>query len=198
MSDEQGSSEWFESAALAQSVLHDTTGATHPLMRVLDDALQKSDFTRAVAGARAVVRLCNDGGLQSPRLVIAHEIEGGLLDIADTQVQAAERDPDSAKQVRLSIAAFLAGAALEDALRRMCDANQAPYDAQRSSVAKLQAALYQPSKQIELISGSENKQITSRGATRNKADHGKFSELTFSEVLSMTIGVRGFIDRHLP
>ena len=71
-------------------------------------------------------------------------------------------------------------------------------NAQRSTIAKLQPALYQPSKQTEIISGSDNKQITACGDTRNKADHGKFSELTFSEVLSMTIGVRGFIDRHLP
>jgi hypothetical protein len=189
----------YEAASLAQSVLHDTVGGAHPLLGSLRQALEKSDWTRAGAAARAVVHLYDEGRLQSPRLAIAHEIEGNLLDIADKQVQAAERASDaSQKQLQLAIAAFLAGAALEDALRRLCDARQIEYDAQRTTIAKLQTALYQPSKQIEVISGSENKQITAWGDTRNKADHGKFGEITHSEVLGMTIGVRGFIDRHLP
>jgi hypothetical protein len=33
---------------------------------------------------------------------------------------------------------------------------------------------------------------------RRVADHGKFSELTHCEVLTMMIGVRASIDRHLP
>jgi hypothetical protein len=195
----QGSREWFEAGSLAQSVLHDTIGSGHPLMGALRHALEKADHNRAVAGARAVVRLYDEGGLQSPRLAIAHEIEGSLLDIADAQVQAAERASDlSTKQLQLAIAAFLTGAALEDSLRRLCDANEIAYDPQRTTIAKLQGALYQPGKQTEVINGSENKQITAWGDTRNKADHGKFSELTQSEVLMMVIGVRGFIDRHLP
>jgi hypothetical protein len=71
------------------------------------------------------------------------------------------------------------------------------YDAQRSSIAKLQGALYQPTKRVELISQSENKQITAWGDTRNRADHGKFSEITVAEVTAMIIGVRAFIERRL-
>ena len=197
--EEQGSIQWFEAATLAQSVLHDSVGNAHPLATTLRNALDKADFYRAVAGARAVVRLWEEGGLRSPRLAIAHEIEGGLLDIADAQVREAEGTSDaSSKQLQLAIAAFLAGAALEDALRRLCDANEVAYDTQRTSLSKLQAALYQPSKQITLITASDNKQITAWGDVRNKADHGQFAKLTFSEVLSMTVGVRGFIDRSLP
>jgi hypothetical protein len=191
--------EWFEGGSLAQSVLHDTVGSAHPLATSIRQATETNNSRRVLAASRAVVSLFDEGGLRSPRLAIAHEIEGGILDIADVQVQSAERETDSTKrQVSLAIAAFLAGAALEDALRRLCDARALPYDAQRTSVAKLQTALFQPSKQIEVISGSDNKQITAWGDTRNKADHGKFSELTHSEVLTMTIGVRAFIDRHLP
>ena len=101
------------------------------------------------------------------------------------------------KQLQLGIAAFLAGAALEDALRRLCDASGISYP-QRTSISILQTALYQPSKQIGVISGSENKQITAWGDTRNNADHGWFDKITYAEVLSMVIGVRGFIDKHLP
>jgi hypothetical protein len=189
----------FEAASLAQSVLYDTVGGGHPLMAALDDALKSPDWMRALAFSRSVIALYDEGAVQSPRLVIAHEIEGDIIDIAQAQAQAAETSKDpTQKQVQLAIAAFLAGATLEDALRRLCDARGLAYDVQRTSVSKLQAVLFQPSKQIEVISVSENKQITVWGDTRNKADHGRFSEITHTEVVAMVMGVRGFIDRHLP
>ena len=196
---EQGSVEYFEAAALAQTVLHDTVGGSHPLMAALSGALERDNWSQAVAAARGVVTLFDEGGLTSPRLAIAHEIEGDLLEIAQSQVQAAEAVEDvQRREVHLAIAAFLAGAALEDALRRLCDAKGFVYDVQRTSISKLQSVLFRPSKQIEVISSSENKQLTVWGDTRNKADHGKFSEMTFAEVMSMVIGVRTFIDKHLP
>ena len=184
--------------ALSQTLVYDTLGTNHPLMKVLDHALKSKNWFDAFAASRSVVTLYEKGGLSSPRLAIAHEIEGDILDIAQEQVEASEGNTDAThKQLQLGIAAFLAGAALEDALRRLCDASGISYP-QRTSISILQTALYQPSKQIEVISGSENKQITSWGDTRNTADHGRFSEITHSEVLSMVIGVRGFIDKHLP
>ena len=196
---DEGSTECFEAASLAQSVLHDTVGGSHPLMVVLQDALKSADWARAVAGSRCVVTLYYEGALKSPRLAIAREIEGDLLDIAQRQAQAVEISKDAVeKQVHLAIAAFLAGASLEDALGRLCDARGMAYDTQRASISKLQAVLYQPSKQVEVISQSENKQITAWGDTRNKADHAKFGEITHTEVVSMILGVRSFIERHLP
>jgi hypothetical protein len=196
---EQGTIEYFEAASLAQSVLHDTVGGNHPLMAALDGALKSADWKRAVAASRSVVTLYDEGGLRSPRLAIAHEIEADILDIAQGQVEASEKSIDSTqKQLQLAITAFMAGAALEDALRRLCDARGVVYDPQRTSISKLQAALFQPSKQIEVISTSENKQITAWGDTRNKADHGRFGDITYAEVVAMVLGVRAFIDRHLP
>ncbi len=189
----------FEAASLAESVLYDTVGRNHPLMAALGDALKSNDWLKAGAVSRSVVTLYDEGGLRSPRLAIAHEIEGEILDIAQEQVEASEKNADETqKQLQLAIAAFLAGAALEDALRRLCDARAVKYDPQRTSISTLQAALYQPREQIEVISRSENKQITAWGETRNNADHGRFSEITYAEVLAMVIGVQGFIDRHLP
>jgi hypothetical protein len=197
--EEQGLTQYFEAASLAQTVLHDTVGGAHPLMATLQNALESAGWSRAVAASRGVVTLFDEGGLTSPRLEIAHEIEGDILDIAQSQAQAAEIAKDPAqRQVHLAISAFLAGASLEDALRRLCDARGIAYDAQRTSISKLQAALFQPSRQIEIISSSENKHITAWGDTRNKADHGKFSEITYTEALTMVLGVRAFIDRHLP
>ena len=189
----------LEAIALAQSVVHDTVGGNHPIMTALEDGLKSNDWRKTVAANRSVVTLYNEGGLSSPRLAIAHEIEGDILDIAQKQVEASEGNTDPThKQLQLGIAAFLAGAALEDALRRLCDARGVNYNPQRTSISTLQAALYQPSKQITVISGSENKQITAWGETRNNADHGRFNQITHTEVFTMVIGVRGFIDQHLP
>jgi hypothetical protein len=196
---DQGALEWFEAANLALSVLHDTVGGSHPLVSGIRDVLTKADYNRAVAASRAVITLYNSGGLTSPRLAIAHELEGDLLEIAQQQVQRAEAATERGlKMVHLGIAAFLAGASLEDGLRRLCDTHGLAYDAQRASVAKLQGVLYQPSSSIAVISASDNKQITAWGDVRNKADHGKLSELTHSEVLATVIGVRGFLDRYMP
>jgi len=190
---------YYEAALLAETVLYDTTGGNHPLMAAIQSALEAGEWTRAVAASRAVVTLYEQGGLTSPRLAIAHEIEGDLLDIAQSQLQAAEMNQVAQhKQLQLAIAAFLAGACLEDALRRFCIAQNISFDAQRTSISKLQVALFQPSKQMEVISSSENKQITVWGDARNKADHGNFGDITYAEVLSMVVGVRAFIDRHLP
>jgi hypothetical protein len=197
--DQQGSTDCYEAVSLAQSVVHDTIGGSHPVMKALGSALEGDDWTRARAAVRAVLALYDEGALSNPRLAIAHEIEGSLIDIAQAQLVSAERSADAAqKQTHLAIATFLVGAALEDALRRLCDAHSLAYDTQRASISKLQAVLFQPSKQIEVISVSENKQITAWGDTRSKADHGRFAELTHTEVLTTVLGVRSFIDKHLP
>ena len=197
--DDQGSTQWLEAGGLSLTVLHDTVGGSHPLYAVLDNALKKNEFDGALAASRGVVTLYEQGSLKSPRLIIAHEIEGDLLDIAQGQAQAAETAKDAnQKQLQLAISAFLAGASLEDALRRLCDARSIAYEAGRTTISKLQAALYQPARQIEIISASETKQITAWGDTRNKADHGRFAEITQTEVVAMIMGVRAFLDKHLP
>jgi hypothetical protein len=143
--EDEGATAYYEAAALAQAVLHDTVGGNHPLMQMIQSALEKGDWSRAVAAARGVITLYDEGGLRSPRLVIAHEIEGEILDLAQSQVEAAERADESNRQVHLALAAFLAGASLEDALRRLCTARALNCHVQRTSIARLQAVLFQPS-----------------------------------------------------
>ena len=197
--EKQGLVEHYEAVSLAQSVVHDTVGGKPPIMAALDSALKSGDWMEAMAACRSVVTLYDGGDLRNPQLAIAHEIEGDILNIAEEQVEASEKSADvTHKQLQLGIAAFLAGAALEDALRRLCDARGVNYNQQRTSISTLQEALYQPSKQIEAISRSEYKRITSWGETRNNADHAKFSEITHREVEAMVNGVREFIDKHLP
>lgn len=199
LADHLNAEHYFEAGGLALTVLHDTVGGSKSLCSVLDNALKKGDSTVARATSRAVVTLFEQGGLASPRLAIAHEIEGDLLDIAQAQAQAAKTtEASDKKQVQLAIAAFLAGASLEDALRRLCDAQGIEYEAGKTSISSLQAALYQPAKGIEVISTSDIKQITAWGDTRNKADHGRFGEITQTEVVTMLMGIRAFLDKHLP
>ena len=196
--------ELLEAVSLAQAIVYDMRGDNHPVMEDLRKALPllyMSSWSSepAVAACRSVIALHETGGLSSPRLEIAHEIEGDILDIAQKQVEMSEGNTNEThKQLQLGIAAFLAGAALEDALRRLCDANGISYNPQRTSISTLQAALYQPSKQIEEISKSENDYINAWGKTRNNADHGRFDDITYAEVLTMVMGVRAFIDKHLP
>lgn len=198
-SSNSSSIEYYEAASLALSILYDTVGGNHPLASVIDNALKNKLWQESRAAANAVVILYDQGALKSPRLMIAHEIEGSLLDIAQEQAQAAEMNQNANhKQLQLAVAAFMAGAALEDSLCRLCDAQSIEYDTERTSISKLQSALYQPSKKVEIISKSENKQITVWGDTRNKADHAKFSEITQTEVSAMIIGIRSFIEKHLP
>ncbi len=197
-SEDQGPNKYLEAAGLALTVLSDTAGGAHPLWAVLDNALKSGNWSGALAASRGIVTLYEQGSLKSPRLAIAHEIEGDLLDIAHAQAQAAEVNKDTnMRQLRLAIGAFLAGASLE-ALRRLCDSRGIAYAVGRTSISRLQTALYQPSKNIEAISASESKQITAWGDTRNKADHGRFSEITHTEVVAMILGVRAFLDKHLP
>ena len=195
----------YEATALAQSIIYDIRGANHPLMTNLDRANQmigagmRIGQGSATGACQSVIALHEQGALNSPRLEIAHEIVGDILDIAQKQVSAAEANTDATQTViQRGIAAFLAGAALEDALRRLCDDNNISYNPQQTPISQLQTALYQPAKQIEIISQSETKQITAWGATRNDADHGHFNRITQADVQSMVIGVQGFIDKHLP
>jgi len=188
-----------EAAVIGQSILYDTIGGSHPLMKQLGDAILTNNFTTLTALSNGVIGLFEQGALISPRLTIAGEIESEILDIAQEQVQASETNTEDAQvSLRRSVAVFLAGAALEDALRRLCDAHGIEFESRRSTISKLQSKLYAPSAQIEIISPTENKQITAWGDSRNKADHGHFSDISHTEALTMIMGVRAFIEKHLP
>ena len=176
VSNHEDSEENFELGMLAKTVLVDTVGAHHPLMESLSVALTGGSRAMMTAACRTLLTLHEQGALRSPALRVARDLEGEIFDVAEAQVKAAEKSVDvPTQQMRLAVAAFLAGAALEDALRRLCDENGIRYDAARTSIAKLQAALYSPAQGVEAVSLSDNKAITYWGGTRNDADRGHFS-----------------------
>ena len=61
-----------EGAALALTVLHDTAGGSHPLMKVLHRAIEKSDWVTARAGANSTIELFDQGALASSQLDVGH------------------------------------------------------------------------------------------------------------------------------
>jgi hypothetical protein len=100
--DDQGTAEYYEAASLAQSVLYDTVGGSHPIMSAIEKAVASTDYTKAVGASKRVLVLFDQGALKSPRLTIAREIESDFLDIAQLQAQAAEASKDQTqKQVQL-------------------------------------------------------------------------------------------------
>jgi len=121
-----------------------------------------------------------------------------LLDIAQSHLHAAAVEPGNGRrEVHRAIAVFLAGVALEDALRHLCASNGISCDPRdpRYSIAGLQAALCQHSTPI--LSRRDNRQLAVWTIARNKAAHGLFDTLTDSEALAMLNGVHRFINRRL-
>ena len=81
---EGSTEELLEAVSLARSLVYDIRGDNHPLMGDLGKArglliVHRSES--AIAACRSVIALHETGGLSSPRLEIAHEIEGDILDI---------------------------------------------------------------------------------------------------------------------
>ena len=91
---DQGTAEFYEAASLAQSVLFDTVGGSHPIMSAIEKAVATTDWTKTVGATKSVLVLYDQGALKSPRLSIAREIESDFLDIAQSQAQAAEECKD--------------------------------------------------------------------------------------------------------
>ncbi len=151
----------IHAATLAQTVLHHTAGAGHPAMAALREGTTKQNWMMILGACRTVLMLFDSDALDSPRLRIARELEGDVLDMAETQAKAAEKTVDQTqKEARLAVAAFLAGSALEDALRRLCDKMGVAYEAGRTSLSKLQEpqAAASPSSGVEHINVSETEQ----------------------------------------
>lgn len=95
-------------------------------------------------------------------------------------------------------AAVLAGAVLENALRKLCG-RQSPTIAtakpngQPLTLDPLIVAL----KKADVIKQTEAVQLSAWAHIRNKAAHGEFDQFTREQVSSMMAGVRDFLARHM-
>jgi len=63
-----GGTKFYQAALIAQSVLNDTVGSSHPAMRSLENAMSDKDYSKVLGASRAVVSLYDEDALRSPRL----------------------------------------------------------------------------------------------------------------------------------
>ena len=95
-------------------------------------------------------------------------------------------------------AAVLAGAILEDALRRLCQRQTPPIDVQRSDGSpKTLDPLITDLQKVPVFNKAKADQLKSWAKIRNYAAHGEFAEFNRRDVEAMIPGVRAFIADYL-
>jgi hypothetical protein len=122
------------------------------------------------------------GYLRTTVNIISAEVFGDFLEIAQHLLDEGYKDP----------AASLAGAVLEDGLRRIARNNDITVSG-RDDLTSLRDKC--AGKQI--FNNLVRQQITAWTTLRNSADHGNFAEYTAQQVGSMISDVRAFLAKHL-
>ncbi|MEI6972173.1 MAG: HEPN domain-containing protein [bacterium] len=122
------------------------------------------------------------GYLFDLRALVASELIGDFIDQAEALV---------AEGFHVA-AASLAGAVLEDTLRKLCESKDIPVP-YRTKLDKLNADLAKAEVYNKLI----QKRITALADIRNNADHGHFAKFTKEDVKDMVTWVRRFTTDHL-
>jgi hypothetical protein len=139
-----------------------------------------------LADCRAVARAAqNDfkkGFLFDLRAVIEAELLGDFIDQAQHLLDTKHKDP----------AASLAGAVLEDTLRKLCDRHKIPYPP-KTAIGTLNAELAKKGVYNNLV----QKLVTAYADIRNNADHGFFSKYSDQDVAEMIKWVRRFAADYL-
>lgn len=125
-----------------------------------------------------------DGMLKNIRHLVRADVAADFLEQAEALLRAGYAVP----------AASLAGAVLEDTLRKLCDANDITYDPKRSTIEALNVALAKADVYDKLV----QKEITAKADLRNTADHGRFNEVKAQDVENMLRWVRSFVADRLP
>ena len=124
-----------------------------------------------------------DGGyLFDLRSLVAAEVIGDFIDQAEALAVEGYHVP----------AASLAGAVLEDTLRKMCESKGIVVP-NKTKIDRLNADLAKAGAYNKLI----QKRITALADIRNNADHGRFDEFTKDDVADMVAWVRKFTADHL-
>jgi hypothetical protein len=93
----------------------------------------------------------------------------------------------------IQVVPSLVGAVLEDALRRIAQAHGVPVKPESDNIASLNGKLAEAS----VYSNFVRKKVALWNATRNNADHGKFSDNSEQDVRVMLEGVRDFLGTYL-
>jgi hypothetical protein len=118
---------------------------------------------------------------------IRYLVRADLLDDFLTQAEALHHNG------YLVPAASLAGAVLEDTLRKLCDKHSVTYDPAKTNIEALNMELARQTVYDKLV----QKEVTAKGHLRNEADHGRFANVKEGDVADMLRWVRRFTQEHL-
>ncbi len=145
------------------------------------------NFSRYTAAQRAlgILKAAKDdyekGMLFNARVLIEAEVFDDFLEQADHLLQQGYYQP----------AVVVAGAVLEDGLRKLCDRNDIPLpDAPKLDT--MNADLAKRGVYNKLV----QKQVTALADLRNKAAHGQWDQFTKADVANMLQQVRAFMATH--
>ena len=122
------------------------------------------------------------GYLFDVKKLIEADIFVDFLDQAETLLNGGYHIP----------AASLAGAVLEDTLRKICDHRNIEYS-DKTNINSLNMLLVKDGAYNKLI----QKEITAKADIRNNADHGNFDQFNPSDVKDMVSWVKRFASDHL-
>lgn len=126
------------------------------------------------------------------------EIENGFLNQIETIVSAdifsdfLTMSEYLLKENYYQAAASLAGAVLEDSLRKVCAAHNVGFK-EREGLAALNEKLHGKNIYNKIVW----KSVDTWREIRNSADHGKFNDFNSEMVATMIDGIRGFLNKHL-
>ena len=137
------------------------------------------------SGIQILRRLQSDienGYLRKTANLISAEVFGDFLEMSEHLLAEGYKDP----------AASLAGAVLEDGLRRIGRNNDVTVT-DRDDLTSLRDKCVAK----KVFNNLVRQQITGWSTLRNFADHGKFDEYTAQQVASMISDVRSFLATHL-
>jgi hypothetical protein len=147
------------------------------------DKSQNSYYLSSIVGIfEAAKRDIEEGIIFDVRALIAAELLGDFMEQATELLKAGYFVP----------AASLAGAVLEDGLRKLCEKHRIEIP-ERPGINKLNSELYRNNVYNKLI----NKRITSIADIRNNADHGHADEFKMEDVDEMLKWIERFFADYL-
>jgi len=145
----------------------------------------KLDYQFPLTKALGIMRAAKDdyenGYLSDTRILIQAEVFDDFLDQAEHLFGNGYHEP----------AAVMAGAVLEDGLRKLCTRRSLSLPA-KPTIDPMNVALAKDGAYSSLV----QKRITALADLRNKAAHGKWSEFSKDEVKDMLAQVRSFMEAH--
>lgn len=173
----------------SESFLESVVGASSRYFTFFQERVESwPPFTRptielGLGALRGVNGEIECGPLPNVEGLISAEVFEDFLDMAEHLLE----------QGYIQVVPSLAGAVLEDSLKRIAKNHGIPVRAESDNIASLNNKLADAT----IYSNFIRKKIELWAATRNNADHGKFDENKEQDVRQMLEGVRDFLSTYL-